>query len=111
MLARAIENDVGKAFDLAAVGVGVLAERATVAAVFRRKALDLGRLVEPGQVGPAVYAAVLAVDAKSALEVAPDGDGQVQVSDGAVREVDRGEPAVGAELLDQSGLNARDLAA
>ena len=56
-------------------------------------------------------AAVLAVELESLVPVHPHGDGQVEMPDRAVGELDLDEPAEGAEALAQPRAHRDDLAA
>src|SRR5206468_2520355 len=101
----------GETLDLPPVGMRVLAQRPAKMPVAHREAFDQGRLVKPGKKDLAPDAAVLAVGVKAFLEVAADGDGQIEMAQAAVGIVHADEPAVGAKPLQQAGVHGTNLAA
>src|SRR5207253_3812780 len=78
--------------------------------VLYRKALHVRGLVEPREKHLADHAAVFAVDVKAFFKVAAHGNGQIEVAQTAVGEIDAHKPAGGAEPLQQTGLDRLDLA-
>ena len=103
-----MQNRVGKSLKLQFVGVGIFAQRPPIHAIFDRKTLDDARLVEPGQIDLARHAAVFAIDAKSFLKVAANGDREVDVAETPVRELGADEPAVRVAAFQQAGLQGHD---
>src|SRR5262245_28174402 len=103
---NAMQDSVCECLDLQLVGVGVFTQRAAKLTIFYREAFHVARLVKPGQKHLSGHAAVFTIDLKPLFEVAANRNGEVEMTEAAVREVDAHKPAVSPEALQQPGANA-----
>src|SRR3954464_4897674 len=62
LLRFSVQNCVGESFDLPLVTVRVFAQWTMELPIFRREALDMARLVKPGQIDVPLHAARFAVN-------------------------------------------------
>ena len=111
VLCGSFEDAVGESFELRLVGIGILADDPAVLAVFGAEAFDYGGFMKPGKVDLALNAAELAMDLESLFEVAPDGNGEVEMTEAAVFEFDIDPPAIGSKSFEQSSTYGGDRAA
>src|SRR5262249_17391447 len=64
----------------------------------------------PRQVDETLNAAVLAVDLETLFKVAADGNGQIEMAQAAVGEIDADEPAICLKSLQEPGADCCDVA-
>src|SRR5215203_1877292 len=107
----AVEYRFGQPLDLPPAEVAVRAQGPVVTTVLLREALHVAGLQVPGVIRLPDHAAVLAVDLEALVPVHADLYRQVEVSRAPVGELDLREPAIRAELFNQSGADGLNLPA
>lgn len=110
MLGGMIENGAGESLDLTFVGVGIFAEWPMELAVFGGETFNIAGFVEPREVDACVDAAVFAIDLEAFAEIAPNGNGQIEVTQGAAGEFAFNEPAITIVQLGEARADGLDIA-
>src|SRR5438477_11098889 len=103
LLRLSVQDCVRESFDLTLVTVRIFAEWTMELPILRREALDIARLVKPGQIDMPLHAARLAVNLKTFFKVAPDRNCQVKMAHRAAGIFQLDKPAIGAKLFSQPG--------
>src|SRR5205085_10876285 len=96
LLRLSVQDCVRESFDLTLVTVRVFAEWTMELPILRREALDMARLVKPGQIDMPLHAARFAVNLKTFFEIAANWNGQVKVAHRAAGIFQLDKPTIGA---------------